>query len=474
MPTNTNPNQHILIMGLGRFGGGLGVARYLAQTNPNTTILITDLAQQHELTEPIALLAGLSNIALRLGEHRIDDFTTASLVVANPAVPNPWLNPYLRAAADANVPITTEISILTTNLKTTEHTIAITGTAGKSTTSAMIHHALANLNQTPHLGGNIGGSLLTKLAIIKPTDPIVLELSSAQLHWLHNFRSAVAVVTNISNNHTDWHGDSEHYQTSKQRLLAHQQPTDAAILGPSVHHWNTNPGVHRTHITNHTDFPSQPTSPNPVIPGEHNRTNAAIATAAVHAYLNKHNIPADITAIEHAVASFPGLPHRLAFVAEVAGVRYYNDSKSTTPTSLELAVRSLAAEPNINNIHLIAGGYDKGNKPTEYKTAFAQCQSIHLIGATADALATAAQPPARAHIANTLDNATRAAIAAAQPGDAVLLSPGCASWDQFTNYEQRGDTFATIVLNHRNDSAKPASPADHITTRPTTPTPSAP
>lgn len=474
MHTNTNPNQHILIMGLGRFGGGLGVARYLAQTNPNTTILITDLAQQHELTEPIAQLAGIPNIALRLGEHRIDDFTTASLVVANPAVPKPWLNTYLRAAADANVPITTEISILTTNLSTTDHTIAITGTAGKSTTSAMIHHALTNLAHTAHLGGNIGGSLLTKLTNIKPTDPIVLELSSAQLHWLNDFRSAVAVVTNISSNHTDWHGHFDHYQSSKQRLIAHQQPTDAAILGPSVHHWNTNPGVHRTHIKNHTDFPSQPSSPNPAIPGEHNRTNAALATAAVHAYLSKHNLSADLAEIEHAVASFPGLPHRLAFVAEIAGVRYYNDSKSTTPTSLELAVRSLAAEPSINNIHLIAGGYDKGNKPAEYKNAFALCQSIHLIGATADALATAAHQPTRANIANTLDNATREAIAAAQPGDAVLLSPGCASWDQFTNYEQRGNIFATIVLQHRSDSAKPESPADHITTRATNPTPSAP
>jgi len=505
--------KKILIMGLGRFGGGVGVARYLAQTNPDSTILITDLSPQHELADSVAQLAGLPNIAFRLGEHRETDFTTASLVIANPAVPKPWLNTYLIAAMHANVPITTEIALLTSKLPNTNNNsnniIAVTGTAGKSTTTAMIHHALTTLGHTAHLGGNIGGSLLNTLHNIKPTDPVVLELSSAQLYWLEHFRPAVAVVTNIANNHSDWHGHFDHYQTSKQKLLAHQQPTDAAILGPSTHHWQTNPHVTRTLIQGPHNFPSHPTSPNPAIPGEHNRTNAALATAAVIAYLEQqiHNSDQvsinhaninrtsfnrtiiDRADIEHAVASFKGLPHRLAFVADIAGVRCYNDSKSTTPTSLTLAVQSLMAEPNINNIHLIAGGYDKGNHPSEYADAFNNCKAVYLIGATAEALATAA-PPDRAHIVGTLEHATDAALANAKPNDAILLSPGCASWDQFTNYEQRGNTFISRVLayasslttNRSPDEPRPSGSGQElsfnqqasITINTTTPSPSTP
>ncbi len=224
----------VTVMGLGRFGGGVGVTRWLVERG--ASVLVTDMAPAEKLAEPLGDIDDLVRrgvVRTRLGEHNVSDFTDTDLVIANVAVPKPWENRFLRAAQAARVPVTTEIRLTIDRLPSRERTIAITGSAGKSTTSAMIHHALRTLGLPTAFGGNIGGSLLPEIergGITRETR-VVLELSSAMLHWLGDWSPRVAVFTNFSPNHLDWHGTLEHYRASKMRILRAQRPGDAAVLG---------------------------------------------------------------------------------------------------------------------------------------------------------------------------------------------------------------------------------------------------
>lgn len=427
--------RRVTVMGLGRFGGGLGVTQYLASLGAR--VLLTDVEPAARLSEPLAALTPLLQsgmVTLRLGTHALEDFRLADLVVANPAVPRPWENPFLQAARDAGVPITTEIGLLCARIRDWSRVIGITGSAGKSTTTSMIAAALRALGEPVLVGGNLGGSLLSRSGDFDaPTPPwLVLELSSAMLQWLGPIGPRVAVITNFSANHLDWHADIEHYGASKRNLLQGMRPGACAVLGESVQHWPLPPGVTRRLVTQ-SDAGSLP----PLrLPGAHNRLNAAMATAAVAAAVpGAHHDDAT-----HAIASFPGLAHRLEFVGELSGVRCYNDSKSTTPESCLLAVR--AFEPEESRVHLIAGGYDKGSDLAPVARLADRIAALYAIGTTAPALAAACP---RVTPCGTLERAVEAALARARPGDVLLLSPACASWDQFENFEKRGDAFRALV-----------------------------
>lgn len=435
----------VTVMGLGRFGGGLGVTRHLV-SECNCRVTVTDAATEESLGKSLAALADLEatgRLRLRLGGHDPEDFVNAEWVVANPAVARPWENPWLSTAREAGVPIVTEIGLAVAGLRDRGRVIGITGSNGKSTTTAMLHHVLERAGLCAHLGGNIGGSLLGRA--IGAEDWVVMEFSSAMLYWMESAHMAAlgrergyspgrAAVTNFSPNHLDWHGTLAHYRRCKEQILRDQEAGDAAFFGADAAEFGGSAvaeGVRRF-------GPAEPWQGTLRVLGEHNRANAGLAAA----------IAADIgvgaETIARALAEFPGLPHRLEFVGEWGGVRAYNDSKSTTPGA---ALRAIGSFDEPGRIHLIAGGYDKKVELTELARAAEGLAGLYAIGEVGPALVSEAGR-GRAVLCGTLPAAVEAAAGRVVPGDVVLLSPGCASWDQFEHFEARGEEFVRLVRLH--------------------------
>ena len=438
-----------VVFGLGRFGGGVGAVRFLASRGAR--VVVTDQSPRDALRSALDALSDLSDTAdirYRLGGHDEADFREAELVIANPAIrPD---HPMLAAARDAGAVVTTEIAMLIERLPAGSPThpqrvIGVTGTAGKSTTAAMIGHGLATLTDaTVRVGGNLGGSLLPDLDSIGPDDWLVLELSSFMLHHLRALRWSphIAVVTNFAANHLDWHDTLERYRRDKQTLLDFQRDAteDAAVGGPGT----------REHFDFHTrrfatlsqrEEDSSADLPALLLPGEHNRLNARLAALAIEAAIG-----CDLSTALEAVADFPGLPHRLQLVVEHNGVRFFNDSKSTTPEAAMRAINSFET----GKIHVILGGYDKGvDLAPLAEHAAERCRAIYILGATGPAIAEASgKYSSRAEVVtcDDLEHAVAEAVRRVQPGEAVLLSSGCASWGMFDNFEKRGEAFTEAAI----------------------------
>jgi len=400
-------SKKVTVMGLGRFGGGLGVTRWLLEQGAK--VLVTDLASAEDLAQQIKELGTHPNLHVVFGEHRIKDFVEADFVVANPAIPTPWNNVFLLAAWNADVLVTTEIEILVTRLQR-KQIIGITGTSGKSTTASMIYEGLKYANIPCHLGGNIGGSLLTTLKEINTSDAVILELSSAMLWWLHRNRTwapSVAVLTNIEPNHIDWHGSFDEYKKCKELLFDNQEDGDTAI-------------------TQDQDA----TFTGLAIPGSHNQKNAAVA------FLAGVTIGADPVLLRKGIQQFQGLPHRLQLVCE----GFYNDSKSTIPKATQLAVDAFA---NSKKIHLIVGGYDKQIDLSLIADQAIRVDCMYAIGQTANIIAELTSENVKCF--EKLEEAVVEALHNMDADDVLLLSPGCASWDQFENYEARGELFCALI-----------------------------
>ena len=403
-----------VVMGLGRFGGGLSAAESLLAEGRQ--VLVTDLAEEEALQASVTKLRETfgAQVSFRLGGHEQEDFAQAELVIANPAVPQPWHNPYLQTAWDSGATVTTEIA-RTLDQLIDRKTIAITGSAGKSTTTAMTHAALVAADIPATRGGNLGESLNGT-----PKDhTLVVELSSAMAWWLYEAPKApqptfdVALRTNLAPNHLDWHGDMAHYAQCKQALLDHAK---VALDGSTL----------------------SPYEGELLVPGHHNRINAAAALAA--AATLEPNRPA--TDFEKGLASFAGLPHRLerVVVPLFPNNGFWNDSKATTTEAVALAI---AAVREKGPVRLIAGGKGKGTDLGPLCDLFGQCVKTYTIGEIGEELHRRAQS-ACTH-AVTLDAAVAAATAELSRGEQLLLSPGATSWDQFENYERRGEAFRMLV-----------------------------
>ena len=444
----------VLVMGLGRFGGGIDSALFAHQAKAN--VIVTDLADEKHLKNALEKLSDYKDIEYHLSGHQEKDFSPDSpvdIIIVNPAVPPD--NRFLQIAREAGKIITSQIEILF-QLCPAE-IIGITGANGKSTTSALTAHLLEKASQQNNdcrrvwLGGNIGDRpLLSNIDQINKSDLVVLELSSFQLEQLARIEKAphVSVITNLSPNHLDRHGTFENYCDAKENIFRFQCPDGK---NPPVSIFNAEDIITRQWLEKYCQqkgrtclsFEVSDVSKKFIekftLVGRANLSNLAAALkVAQHFGLKKDTLLS-------CIASFEPLPHRLELVAKIDGVAWYNDSIATTPTSAIAALEAFTG-PKI----IIAGGYDK-NLPFDQlgKKIAEKAKAAILIGETAqkiaDAIKNTGKSDVRVETAPSLADAVEYAASFALSGDAVLLSPACASYDMFDNFQKRGQVFRKLV-----------------------------
>lgn len=437
-------NRRVLVMGLGRFGGGIGVTRWLTEHEARVTV--TDAAPRDALADSIAQLAD-TDAVFHVGGHDPADLANTDLLVVSPAI-DKRKSEFFQAAVEQGIPWTSEMNLFLERCPA--RLVGITGTAGKSTTCAMTHHILAaavDAKAAPFrrawFGGNIGRSLLADLNDMAIDDVVLLELSSFQLEDVAVIRvsPSVAAVLNLAPNHLDRHGHESAYLHAKLNIMRFQKPGDIAIAGPDDPRLlaeivgvaeTTGARVIQAAVDQTFDVN---------VRGQHNQVNANCAATICRCL----DISAD--AIADALRSFEALPHRLQHVRTHKGIACYNDSKSTTPDATITAVQAMDRP-----VIVIVGGYDKQLPLEAMADVLArQAKAVICCGAAgpryADAVRQARCDADTPHVvqATSLAEATDIARDLAVDGDAILLSPGCSSYDEFTNYECRGEAFINLV-----------------------------
>ena len=364
------------------------------------------------------------------------DLAGFAAVIVSPGVP---LNthPIAAKARDAGVPIIGDIELFAqARAELPPHkVVGITGTNGKSTTTALIHHILETAGIPARLGGNIGLPILGQEPL--PEGGVyVLELSSYQIDLTQTLDCDVAILLNITPDHLDRYADFQAYADSKARLFAMQSPAHTAIIGigdaPSaaIARSLSSRGEHLTKIAPGVCMDQ---SRWPALKGPHNAQNALAAINAAQAL----GVPEP--AIDRALETFAGLPHRMQRVGERGGVTYIDDSKATNPDSVAPALAAF------DRIHWILGGLAKSDDLDACRPYFDRVTHAYTIGEAGPRFAALLRPHMPVDESGTLDVAVTAAAEGARPGDTVLLSPACASFDQFRDYEARGDAFRAAV-----------------------------
>lgn len=370
----------------------------------------------------------------QVADPMITDLAVFDALVVSPGVP---LNshPLAQRARETGTPIIgdTELFARARSALPPHRVIGVTGTNGKSTTAALIHHLLKEANMPAALGGNIGLPILSQ-------DPLpdggiyVLELSSYQIDLTETLACDIALLLNLSPDHLDRYDEGmAGYAASKLRLFEMQEAGAAAII-PGDDDYSRAAAERFSHALVPVSGDLLDDQPNwPALAGPHNRANAAAAIAAVR------TLGLDDETILTGLRSFPGLSHRMERVAEKGGILYVNDSKATNPESTAPALAAY------DSVHWIVGGRAKGDDLDACRPHFSHVAAAYLIGESTPVFARILKGALRLVDAGTVERAVALAAANANAGDTVLLSPACASFDQFQDFEERGDTFRAAV-----------------------------
>jgi UDP-N-acetylmuramoylalanine--D-glutamate ligase len=445
----------VIIVGLGV--SGRAAALFASSRGASVTAL--DSAAPSEPNEAMQHLQR-RGITLQFGPHRPQDFQAADLVVLSPGVPHTL--PVFESALRRGVPLMGELEFAAQFIKAP--ILAVTGTNGKTTTTTLLGAMLAESGFDPFVGGNIGTPLTEYLNTGIAADLVVAEVSSFQLDTIAGFRPKVAVLLNISDDQLDRYPNAAAYAAAKHRIFENQGQGDVAVYnaddplvatGGVLNHqlalgFGSTGGSGRAaaidgrciRFTLPEAIPTGGSTgdwelrlPDAVLPGRHNVENTAAAALAALA------AGADPAAVSRAAESFRGLPHRLATVAVKEGIRYVDDSKATNVGAVLPALEAFDGP-----VVLIAGGRDKGSDFGRLKTALkGRVKLLVTMGEAGETIAAAIGAAVPVCRVADMPAAVAAARAAACAGDVVLLSPACASFDQYANYGQRGDDFARQV-----------------------------
>jgi UDP-N-acetylmuramoylalanine--D-glutamate ligase len=443
-------NKRVLVVGLGK--SGKSAALFLRDCGARVTV--SDVRSAEALAGEIPALLD-AGIMVETGGHGLLTFRRQDLIVVSPGVP--YDTPELKQVRAFGLPIIGELELAIRFLQ--GQVVAITGSNGKTTTTALLGKIFADSGVPTLVGGNIGTPVIDLIAQSTPQTVSVLEVSSFQLETVVEFRSHIAVVLNITQDHLDRHGTFENYAAMKARITAQQTADDFFVLNAEdkptqmlaartkaqVFWFSGRRAIKQgafVHGESVVFLPRENAKPEPVMPlaqiplkGAHNVENVLAAVCAARL----GGVAAE--SIRASVAGFKAVEHRLEFVATVRGVAFFNDSKAT---NVDATKKALEAFPG--GVHLILGGKDKNSDYTELADLIrARVKIVYTIGSAAEKIERHLAGVVKIVSAGTLDSAVRQAAQLAVAGDVVLLAPACASFDQFTSYEHRGRVFKELV-----------------------------
>jgi UDP-N-acetylmuramoylalanine--D-glutamate ligase len=439
-------NKNVLILGLAK--SGFAAAKLLYELGAKVTVNDQKPFEENEAAQ------GLERMGIRVicGSHPLELLDEPfDLIVKNPGIP--YYNPLVAKAMEKGIPIVTEVELA---YQISEAPlIGITGSNGKTTTTTLIYEMLKEGGKQPLIAGNIGTVACEVAKEASSENWIVTELSSFQLMGIIDFQPKISVLLNIFNAHLDYHGTKEEYAKAKGNLFKNQTDDDFAVVNAddeTVMKLVQSSDAQKVFFSTTQCLQSGAWIENGIIyfngekiietkdialPGKHNLENilAAISAAKLTGVDNE--------AIVRVLKTFTGVKHRLQFVIEVNGRKFYNDSKATNILATQ---KALSAFEN-DSIILLAGGLDRGNEFDELIPYLKNVKAMILVGQTARKLERVAKE-AGIEIIEHVDNVEKAvpiAYELSQPGDIILLSPACASWDQYKTFEQRGDIFIGAV-----------------------------
>jgi len=451
--------KKVLVVGFGL--SGVAVAKYMVKQGAKVTV--TDQKQKSELMESFKACDGLK-IEFELGKHNNKTFHTAELIVVSPGVPLS-IKPIEEARA-LNVPVTSEVELAATAFK--EPLIAVTGTNGKTTTTTLLGEMFKAENKPAYIGGNIGNPLLNYHIDGPKAEVIVAELSSFQLELTEELVPAVAVFTNIEEDHLDRYPNMDAYVVAKKRLLKACDRNSYVVLnydcpivskfgdetqGKVVWFTKNDPITIGGAFAENFFGAYYNSSTKQVIAkisgkeeiydltgfrlfGEHNKENlmAAICAARLQGVSQK--------SIQNVISTFKGVSHRLEFIRKKDGVFFFNDSKGTNVMSVQRSLSAFSQNPII----LIAGGKDKNMDFVPLVDLVKKkCKILILLGEAKEKINRAIGDYAETYLVGTFEEAVLLAYQKSRSGDIILLSPGCSSYDMFRNFEERGDYFKKLV-----------------------------
>lgn len=430
-------NKKILVLGFAR--SGYSTAKILKQLNYNVIVnAYDDLSKDVHANELRDL-----GIPIIDGGHPLYLLDEIDLIIKNPGIK--YQIDFLQKAIEKKIDIITEIELANTLFNV--DMVAITGTNGKTTTTQMTYDILKQSNKDVYLAGNIGYPSI-EVAYNHPNSLIITEVSSFQLEGTKYFRPSIAAITNLGEGHLDYHKSIENYRNAKRKIYRNQLDTDFLILNIkekdkyNISEINSNIIFYDTKFNTDADVYIKDNmvmygdvelfdSTKLTLPGLHNVENGI--NAAVIAYKKG----ADIESIRNVLYNFSGVKHRLQYVGENKGIKYYNDSKATNPVATINALSGFE-----KNVVLICGGQDRGIDFHELSPYLNRVKTLVVVGESADILKSLADKNNVNCIkAIKIDDATEKASKIAVSGDIILLSPACASWDQYKSFEVRGDEF---------------------------------
>ena len=452
---NNNFPSKVSIIGAAR--SGLAAASFFVERG--SKVFVSDNCTEQKLMASLET-KGLSGLEHESGGHT-DRVLDCEVLILSPGVPSKL--PIIKLAQKAGIPVWSEMELGYQMSKATF--LAVTGSTGKSTTASLAGEALKAAGKESAVAGNIGIPVISIVPSLSAEGYVVAEVSSFQLENIDCFRPKAAVILNLMKNHLDRYLSEDDYYNAKKQIARNFNKDNYLILNakdPKLMAWSKEM-VHKTNIIffgeNITGYDSfwceqdklcyrfEGSTGNILnfsdmsIKGRHNHENACAASALAKV------VGIDDKLIKEGICSFKGLPHRLEFIQSIDGVSWYNDSKSTTAESVAVAV---AAFPK--GVHLIAGGKDKGCDFAAVKnTIAASVKDIILIGEAAERIEKQWKDLAPVYRGKTLKDAVDMAALKSEPGDYVVFSPGCSSFDMFSSYEERGAIFRQLVMELGNE-----------------------